>query len=313
MTQAKSPNISRVCIAVAKGLNWTKDLRVLLIIGAGALPVQASAALNDVFPGDYLAGSAGLTAFSSYIYQRNWKGLYSDGRSDQQREIDQNVAVVLVAHYFDALGRRMLLSASGGVATSELTDLGAGTRVNGSGVFDPKIGWTVWPFLREGARQQLALNFSYIPPWGDYTAGRAINMGQNRARSVASLAWSLDASKALRIEATAESAFFGKNSRFGVTGDTLEQAPAYALTVYGRYLTLGPVDPYMGLQGNWGGETRINGVAREDSVGSSRMMLGLRVGPSTSQILHLRYARDVRVDHGMRLASEFALRWTFLR
>lgn len=294
-------------------VRFRKCVRVLLIIGTLAPPILAKGALNDVFPGDYLAGPAGLTAFSTYLYQRSWSGIYTDGRSNRRREIDNQVAVVLVAHYFDTKGQRMLLSASGGVASSKLKDSGTSDVVTGSGAFDPKIGWTIWPLHREGAPQQLALSVSYIPPWGEYTPGRVINMGQNRARTIASVSWSIDATPSFRVEATTESAFFGKNRRLGTDRDTLEQDPAHALTVYGRHLTSGPAAPYIGLQENWGGETRVNGAPQGGSVESSRLMVGVRASPSSNQILHLRYARDIRTSYGMGLVSELVVRWTLLQ
>jgi len=283
------------------------------IINYRPVSKKQSGSVNDVFPGDYVPGPAGMAAFATYFYSRDSSGPYSNGRSDKARELSSDMAVFLGARYFDWLGHRMMISVSGGWSSLNLKTLSTGEQVKNSGLFDPKVSWAMWPYLNQEQGQFFAFGFSLIPGWGDYDASLGgINPGQNRLRGVAYLAWSSRLNKIYVLEATAEQAVYGTNTNFGPSAQKLEQNPAPALTLYSRYIWRPNLSPYLGLQLNFGGERRINGVAQGDSLRSDRAMVGLRWAPTADQILNFRLAQDARVDYGFKLDREWALRWTHL-
>lgn len=274
---------------------------------------KAQAAVNDVFPGDYVPGQAGMSAFSTYLYSRELTGLYINGQLNKSRRLRSDTSVFLTAHYFDWLNQRMLLSLSGGWSTLSMTTLATGEVIKNSGMFDPKVSWTIWPLLNQEQGRYLSFGFSFVPGWGDYDPSLGgINAGQNRYRGVAYLAWSSRVAKTYVLEATAEQAIYGANPNFGPNAQRLEQSPAPALTGYVRHNWRPNLSPYIGVQLNFGGERKINGVTQEDSLRSDRAMLGVRWTPAPKQIVNFRLSHDTRVDHGFKLDHEWALRWTYM-
>lgn len=285
---------------------------ISILISIGLLST-AEAAVNDVFPGDYVAAPAGLNAFSTYLYKRNFSGVYSGTNLDKTRDLHSDIVVFLGARYFDWLGQRMMVSLSGGVTALELTERASGDKTITSGVFDPKISWAMWPYMSAEKGRYLLVGLSYIPGWGDYVPSLgALNVGQNRDRGVISLAWSGRVMPAYMFEATFEYAIHGRNSNFGANSRRRDQADAQAFTAYLRHDWRPSLGPYLGLQSNFGGQTTINGTAQGDSLRSDRVMLGLRWKPYLNQIVNLRLSRDLHVESGFGLDHEWALRWTFL-
>jgi hypothetical protein len=292
----------------AKALLRLHFIIALLFVFASS----SKAALNDIYPGDYLPANAGQNAFLLYLYDRNLDGTYTAGNSSGRYDRDSRMAIVLGAHYFDFQGFRMAVSGSVGRALQSTTDLSTSQTADVNGTTDPKFSLTVWPYMNNETRHYFAVNLAQIVPWGSYDNTQSQNIGQNRERTALSLAWAKQTTERTLTEITAEFDRFGVNDRYGASASRLEQRWAQSLTGFVRYQATGSLSPYLGAQLNYGGESILNGTPMGDTLRSSRAYLGLRYQPEPANIFHLRFAKDIDVVSGYRLGQEIVFRWTWL-
>jgi predicted porin len=268
----------------------------------------ASSALNDIYPGDYLAAPAGTNALVVYAYDRSLEGPYRAGQNTGAQARDTNTLIILGATYFNIHETRVALSASAGRSRQSTADNSATTRDTVWGTTDPKVSITVWPLQMD--KNSLAVNLAHVFPWGSYEAAAAQKIGQNRHRSALSLSWAHFFSPNFRTETTAELAFFQDN-KDNPTG-ALRQKMAEALTAFGTYKLTKTVSPYLGYQWNTGGETAIGAGPYGGEDRFQRAFLGVRVGLPQDQILHIRGSRDTEKLTGLRLNREITVKWTKL-
>lgn len=293
-------------------LGWPFRYCFYRLLLSGCLPPivfqPAFAALNDIYPGDYLAADAGTRALVVYVYDRVLEGPYIEGQNAGTQTRDTKTLIVLGATYFDMLGARVALSASAGRSYQSTTDTSASTSDTVWGTTDPKISITVWPLQNENT--SLAFNLAHVFPWGSYVPTASQNIGQNRHRSALSLSWAHFFNPKFRTEATTEFAFFGTNK--DNPAGLLKQKNAEALTVFGTFKATDTFSCYVGYQWNTGGELSIGGgpFGKEDRF--QRTFLGVRLKVSENHILHIRDSRDASKATGLRLAREFNVKWTRL-
>jgi hypothetical protein len=266
------------------------------------------AALNDIYPGDYLAAPAGTNALVVYLYDRELEGPYRAGQNTGAQARDTNTLIILGATYFNIYEIRVALSASLGRSRQSTADNSASMSDTVWGTTDPKVSITVWPLKTD--QNSLAINLAHVLPWGSYDAAAAQNIGQNRHRSALSLSWAHFFNPKFRTEATAEFAFFqdNKDNPAGV----LRQKTTEALTVFGTYKLTQTTSPYIGYQWNTGGEIAIGAGPYGERDRFQRAFLGVRVGLPQDQILHIRGSRDTEKLTGLRLNREVTVKWTKL-
>lgn len=275
---------------------------------ASLLSQPVLAALNDIYPGDYLAAPAGTNALVVYAYDRVLEGPYRAGQNTGSQARDTNTLIILGATYFDIHKTRVALSASAGRSRQSTADNSAETHNTVWGTTDPKVSITFWPMQTD--RNSLAINAAHVFPWGSYDAAAAQNIGQNRHRSALSLSWAHFFNAKFRTEATAEFAFFQDNK--DNPSVVLRQKTTEALTVFGTYKLTQTISPYIGYQWNTGGEIAIGAGPYGEQDRFQRAFLGVRVGLPQDQILHIRGSRDTEKVAGLRLNQEMTLKWTKL-
>jgi hypothetical protein len=268
----------------------------------------ALAALNDIYPGDYLAAPAGTNALVVYAYDRSLEGPYRAGQNTGAQARNSNTLIILGATYFNIHETRVALSASAGRSRQSTADNSATTRDTVWGTTDPKVSVTAWPLQTD--QNSLAVNLAHVFPWGSYNAAAAQNIGQNRHRSAISLSWAHFFSQNFRAEATAELAFFQSNK--DNPSGALRQKRAEALTAFGTYKLTPTVSPYLGYQWNTGGEIAVGAGPYGGEDRFQRAFLGVRVGLPQDQILHIRGSRDTEKLTGLRLNREITVKWTKL-
>jgi hypothetical protein len=265
----------------------------------------AIAALNDIYPGDYLAAPAGTNALVIYAYDRELEGPYQGTKNTKVQIRNTNTLIVLGATYFDIRQTRVALSASAGRSRQSTEYNQASSRDSVWGTTDPKVSISFWPIQAE--QNSLAINLAHVFPWGSHDAKAAQNIGQNRHRSALSISWAHFFNPKFRTEATAEFAFFQKNK--DNPAGVLRQKMTEALTVFGTYKLSQTISPYIGYQWNTGGEIAIASGAYGDQDRFQRAFIGARVGLPRDQILHIRGSRDTEKLTGFHLNREITVKW----
>lgn len=285
----------------------TKKLAVAALCGL-FLVKSAGAAVNDIFPGDYVAQPDGVSVITAYLYDREFDSLYSGGRRIAEGQMQSSIAALRLARYF-RLGDYMVAPVA--VLPYASTHVAGGLhRVLGDGAngyFDMRLGGTIW--LVNQPRDYLGLTLITFIPTGTYKSTRAINAGENRWKTTLGLGGIHGFGERWTVDLTPELAWYGANESY-LGNRRLEQQPSYALTGYLRYRAQTNTEIFVGGQINGGGETEINGVAQNNALHSRRVSLGLIYTPSPSMLLTARYAHETSTDTGLHLSNEVAFRWT---
>lgn len=273
-----------------------------------SLAHSATAALNDIYPGDYLSAPAGTKAVVVYFYDRALQRPYQEGQNTGSQARDTNTLIVLGATYFDINQTRFALSASAGRSRQSTAGNASSTDESVWGNTDPKVSATVWPLQND--QNSLAVNLAQIFPLGSYDSSAPQNIGQNRHRSIVSLSWAHFFNSRFRTETTAEFAFFQKNQ--DNPSGVLRQKRAEALTVFSTYKLNPTLSPYVGYQWNAGGEIAVGENSYGDEDRFQRAFVGVRLSLPADQILYIRGSRDTTKLTGLRLTREVTVKWTKL-
>jgi hypothetical protein len=267
------------------------------------------AAINDVLPADYTALPEGVNSASLYYFERTQTGPYNNGRKTSDWNVRSQISAVRLSHSMKITG--MMVSPVVVVPYSDCNLSGAGipasVRRSTGGMADSRIGAAVWFYNDKELRRYLAVNTTLIFPSGSYDAKESLNIGENRRKSVLSLGWIHGIGDSFTLDITPEIAWYGDNTSY-LGNKRLEQAPTYALTAYLRYQFTPDWRAFVGYQTNQGGETRVNGVAMNDTTNSDRMYLGgtYRISPAT--FADLRYTQGLNFVNGFVLRDELAMR-----
>jgi hypothetical protein len=151
-------------------------------------------------------------------------------------------------------------------------------------------------------------------PTGSYTPTQAVNIGENRMKTVLSLGWMQPLGSRWVLDLVPEVAFFGDNkayvglNRLGTS--RLSQDIAYAMSGTLRYKATQAIHWYGTAQINRGGATQLNGAELTGAPDNTRLALGALVFSSDKSQIQLRYAKDVQIENGFRNAGEILLRWS---
>lgn len=292
-----------------------KNLLTLLasVVGTLACSGTSLAAINDLYPGDYIPAEAGQSALVLYGYDRKYDGVYAAGSNSNSKERSNDTVVLLAAQYFDFLDKRFAVSASAGWATQTTTTTSTSRQEKVEGATDPKVSLTMWPYINPNKFQFLSLSLAYIAGAGNYDNGSSQNIGQNRDRGSLSLSWAQRLWPDVIAEVTGEMAWYGKNTNFGSDSSHLGQRTTQSMTGFLRYRLNDRFSPYIGYQANWGGETLVNGVAQGDTARMERAYLGLRISADPQNIFHIRAESDTKLVSGYKQTQGVSVRWTVVR
>lgn len=284
--------------------------RAVALLWSAFAVSPAEAAVNDVFPADYVAAPAQSSSVALYLYDRRLAGPYADGRRLLEGGGDSQVAALRVVHTVDVKGVKvapMAVLSWGNIEFSPppLNRLAAEASAFG----DLRLGATSWLIDRPDERHWLGLTAIAILPTGTYHTGQPVNiMAENRYRLVIGGGWIHPLlGRDVLLEVSPEAAWYGRNGSY-LGNHELTQSPTAALTTYLRYRPWPALHLHAGWQGNWGGQTRIDGVDQHNAPNNRRLMAGMTVIAGEGTQLIVRYASDTHIDNGFRQKSEFSLR-----
>lgn len=274
-----------------------------------AIVAPCSAAVNDVFPADYIAMPEGVSTASLYYFDRTQTGPYSNGQNVRDWKMHSRIAAVRLTHSMRVAGMTFSPLLVVPYSDSEISGAGipAAIRRSTGGMPDSRVGVALWFYNDAQLRRYLAVNATLLIPTGSYDANASLNPGENRYRRVLSLGWIHGFGDNVTLDVTPEIAWYGDNTRYQGS-KCLEQAPTYAVTGYLRYKLNPDWQPFIGYQANRGGETRVNSVAMNDAINSDRLYLGGTYRFNPSIFVNFRYTRGLNFVNGFVLSDELALR-----
>lgn len=285
----------------------------LAIAGVLAWAGQAGAALNDVFPADFVALPEGRGTTTFYLFDRRQDGPWAKDQQVGELSVDSAIGAVRFNRFYRLGGWKVspILVVSGvGMAFSGRS-VPPGVSRERSGLADLRVGGTVWLIDAPESRHYLGLNLMTVWPSGRYQGSEIANPGENRRRHSLMLGWVKGLGDDLTLDLTPELAWYGDNDD-GYPGNVrVTQRRTASLTAYLRYRFSADWQGFIGWQANEGGETRVNGADQHNPIHGRREFIGGRYVVDKDHSLNLRLAHDRSVANGLRTAREVALRWVW--
>lgn len=286
-----------------------------LLCSLGSL--TAHGAQNDQLPTDLVALPDGSINIALYAAHQPLSGPWLDGTKLRSGEGSTQLGVLRVNRHFNlgandqyTLAPVLVLTTAGSEANAKMVTL---PGRESSGLGDVRLGAVLWFHKDDVNRQYGTVNLFFSLPTGDYEPAKAVNVGENRMKTIVSGGWMQPLGRQWVLDLIPEIAIFGDNTRY-LNNRRLSQDVAYAMTGMLRYKATPTVHWYGSAQVNRGGETQVNGVPRTGAPDNTRLALGAILFGSNNNMLQLRYSRDVSIENGYRNEGEMAIRWsTFFR
>ena len=289
-------------------------MRRFLALSCVQVPLAAMAAVNDMYPADYVAMPNGTLNVTAYLSAAESAGPYSGGKKLAAGELSSGFTALRISRHFSVgeddkytLGPVVAFSYSDLSPNAALSSrVGQGT----AGMGDLRLGSVFWFHVDRPNRTYGAVSLFAILPNGDYDPGQTLNTSENRRRYVLSAGWVQPLGRDWMLDVSPEMAVYGDNTQYKST-HTLRQDNAYALTAYLRYRHSQAWQFFGGGQWNRGGASTDNGVAASGAPGNTRAYAGMVYFEPAAQLRQwqLRYARDVSSYNGLRLNNELSLRY----
>ena len=166
-----------------------------------------------------------------------------------------------------------------------------------SGLSDTSLAIALWPHADHDTETYFALGAYLMLPTGSYSHLRPINVGGNRYQTALQAGFQKALTPQLHGMLVFDTVWSGKNDAFGATQATLAQR---ALNTWQMAL-LYQLDSRYSLGANYyhtyGGETRVNGLSRNDRTRLERYQLTAKADFSFGR-LTLQYGADLDTANG---------------
>ncbi len=284
---------------------------VAVMCGLGSL--SAYAAQNDQLPTDLVALPDGSINVAVYASHQSLSGPWMDGSKLRPGEGSVTLGAFRINRHFVfgdndkySIAPVMALTTVSSEADAKLVTA-SGREASGFG--DLRLGTVFW-FHKDNVNREYAnASVFFSLPTGDYEPAKAVNVGENRMKTILSMGWMQPLGSHWVLDLIPEIAFFGDNTRY-LGNRRLSQDTAYAMTGMLRYKATPKLHWYTTAQLNRGGETQLDGVRRTGAPNNTRVAVGAILFGSNNHMLQLRYSRDVQIDNGYRTDGEMAVRWS---
>ena len=272
-----------------------------------------NAAVNEVIPGDYEAPAIGINLATLYLAQRKMAGPYVGGNKLTNESVSSLVTAVKLTATIDVGGYTIcpMIALPYSVTKSNGDTMSAIIGRESSGFADVVVGATGWLINDKQKNQYLAATLLFFTPTGEYNPQQLLNIGENRYKSTLNIGYVQKLSDDFRIELSPELAVYGDNRNS--LGRKIEQNPSCALTTTLRYNQTPQLTLFSGFQQNYGGETIVDSVAKNDASRMQKATVGMYYYTLGGTQILLRYAKEFGTQDGMRISDDFLVRfqWWF--
>lgn len=254
----------------------------------------------DVNSSDYLPAPAGtnlLVFYSQYATRSQYESTSGLTLSDGTG-LDSYVDILRYVHYFDI----------GGVLVAPQVLIPAGTLYNGriggtefdaaAGLGDPILATTVWVVNNKATQTYIGIMPYLFVPLGQYSAGEALNLGENRWKLDLQTGWYQGLASGFAFQLTGDVVWYGDNTEAGNGAQTLSQDPTYQFQGWLSYAFAPTWSAAVGYSQFWGGTEYLAGVATGNATERSQVRLELsKFITPTFQVMGL-VQRDVANSGG---------------
>ncbi|MFG1294799.1 MULTISPECIES: transporter [Xanthobacter] len=271
------------------------------ILGAVCACLAAGAAdAADVNSSDYLPAPAGtnLLVFYSQYATRNEYTTASGKTFSNDTGLDSYVDILRYVHYFDVAGFTVapqVLIPAGTLYNGRVAGAGLDSA---AGVGDPILAATVWVVNNKATQTYVGIMPYLFLPLGQYSAGEALNLGENRWKLDLQAGWYQGLTNGLALQLTGDVTWYGDNTKAGNGNQTLSQDPTYQFQAWLSYAFAPTWSAAVGYSQFWGGTEYLAGVPTDNETERSQVRLELsKFITPTFQVLGL-VQRDVSTSGG---------------
>ena len=271
-----------------------------------ALPAHAL----DLDADDYGSGAvpAGTNLALLYYQHAQRDQVRANGQRVGNGDLQSDVGILRLVRFVDIFGLRadpqVLLPFGQLRASSDLDALG-----RTSGVGDPIVTATVWLVNRPADGVFFGLTPAVWLPVGSYDRNRALNLGENRWKTMLQAGATVPLGrKDLSLQLAADVTAFGRNDDYGPGSQSLSQKPLYQFQAWLKYDLLPSFDLRIGTSHFRGGETSVDRQPRDDRTRTTNVKLGFGWGFAPGWNFTVLYGRDVSVRNGLQESDRINLR-----
>lgn len=289
-----------------------KDIRQSLLCALASfslgLPLAAHAA--DVLPGAYTplpAGTDLVQVFYTYT-ERNQQVAQGNPLPINAR-FDSGIAQLRYMRFLDlggyVISPNILVPFGKQVAKNDSAALGSA-----GGVSDTVLSATIWLRNDAAAKSYIGITPFLVLPTGDYDPNQALNPGENRWKFILQGGLNTPVADKVHFDLIGDVTVYGDNDRYGRANATLKQDLSYQLQTHLRYKFSPTTEVSLGASQVWGGETQVNGVKKNNTLKTTKLIIGGAFFLRASTQLAGTYSQDVAVDNGFKESNRFLMRVT---
>lgn len=264
----------------------------------------------DVQLGEGRAPKPGLN-FIQLTYQQSKRGdYYAHGDKQLTDTATRTTQIQLRLGHAFKIGEYPAVFYVQAPIISHVQPAGVLSRFAGdSGFGDTNLVHALWPYANYDKHSYVGVAAYLTVPTGSYRPERGFNIGENRYRLALQVGYQTQWTERLQWMATVDTTWYGDNHEVTPAHYTLEQRPLYAGQTGWRYdfnthYALGIAYFY-----STGGETRINGVNRDDRIQLQRYQLSGIATFSFGRIT-LQYGSDLATENGHFEDQRWILRYS---
>jgi hypothetical protein len=275
--------------------------RALAAAACAAMLAPAMAAEIPTDPGDYVALPAGTDLGVVYYQHTEYKSFYANGtKQPGPFRLETDIGLARWVHYTrlgDYLVTPQVIIPFGKVDVGPLSTSGAG---------DPIVGSALWLVNEPEQQRWVTVSAFASVPVGKYDANEPLNMGENRWKGVFQSAYITSLSKNVLLDLVGEVALYGENDDAG--GVRRKQDASYGAQVHLRYMLAPSTSVSLSYYHDFGGESKLNGVAQHDRMNNSRFLVGVAGFVSPTVQLQLQAGKSLKVSNGPKESGRLNLR-----
>lgn len=285
--------------------------KILVSLGFSAMMMTPGAAYAfDVDAGDYVALPPGTNLAPLYL-QYATRSTYSldGGPTYKERTgLDSEIAIARYVHYTQICGLTVapqILLPFGRLNNGEVN---GSPLADASGIGDPILAATIWLINDAKAQRWFGVMPYLTLPGGDYKAGRALNIGENRWKVTQQFGGVQGLNDKLAAELYFDTTWYGDNTEAGTGTQTLSQKNSYQFQSWLRYVLSKQSYVALGYSRKWGGQQDLDGAYTgiKTNVDAIRLSYGQFITPT----VHLlgTAATDLHADGGFKEDFRFNFR-----
>jgi hypothetical protein len=279
---------------------------VSVVIALALLPARSLALDTDA--DDYVASPAGSNLALLYFQHVQRDKLYANGdRVAGNNGLDSDTGILRVVHFMKVgdyvVDPQFLVPFGHERATNDASSLGSA-----SGLGDLIVAATTWVVNDEKTNTYLGLTPFLFLPTGTYDKNRPLNWGENRWKLTLQSGYQRGVTDKVSIVFIGDATFFGNNSNFGPTGETLKQDSLYQAQFYVRYTWSEKIDSFVGCSYLGGGASNINGAGQNDRQRETKFSIGGGYNFTPELELFGAYGQDISMANGFKESHRVNLR-----